>query len=172
MQVYTRITTQQTPTTNQAIIEQYQQLLAEDKAKQTHWFEGRFENTYIDKALLTSTHELFEEILTAAKKILQTDRAIRMGFWFNEMHPNHRTVAHTHEDNDELLSGVYYLTVPANSGDLVLGKGQQQVQLSPKAGECIFFAPDLIHEVLPNESTEMRLSIGMNFGYVDSIDRI
>lgn len=164
MQVYTRLFTQQTAASNQAIIKQYRQLLAADKANKTHFFEGRFENIYIERALLSSAHALFDEILHAAENIVQADKPLRMGFWFNEMQPGHRTVAHTHDDDDELLSGVYYLSVPKGSGDLLLGKGAEQVQLTPKAGECIFFAPDLVHEVLPNQSNEMRLSIGMNFG--------
>jgi hypothetical protein len=32
------------------------------------------------------------------------------------------------------------------------------------AGQFVFFAPDVLHEVTENRSTRPRLSIGMNFG--------
>lgn len=171
MQDFTQISLDQSfSSCNQVIIEQYQQLLANGKARKTHFFEGRYENTYIDRVLLTHTQDLFSEILTIAQQITGANRKLRMGFWFNEMQPGFRTVAHTHEEDDELLSGVYYLKVPKNSGDLLLGKGDNQSQITPNEGDCIFFSPDLMHEVLPNESAEMRLSIGMNFGYAERME--
>ncbi|CAA6827856.1 MAG: Unknown protein [uncultured Thiotrichaceae bacterium] len=170
MQNFTQISLKQSDSNNQMIIEQYQQLLSADKAQKTHFFEGRYENIYIDKVLLTSTQNLFSEITTIAQQVIGTKQKLRMGFWFNEMQPGFRTVAHTHDENDELLSGVYYLNVPKRSGDLLLGKGDDQIKIAPKAGDCIFFTPDVIHEVLPNESAEMRLSIGMNFGYAERME--
>ncbi|MCK4710140.1 MAG: hypothetical protein KAU21_16095, partial [Gammaproteobacteria bacterium] len=70
----------------------------------------------------------------------------------------------THDDDDELMSGVYYVTVPESSGQLLLGIAGHHITIEPEAGKMVFFKPNVIHEVSKNLSTHHRLSIGMNFG--------
>ncbi len=67
-------------------------------------------------------------------------------------------------EDGELLSGVYYINVPDNSGDLVLRntESDEEETVTPKAGEFIFFKPSLSHSVAMSHSHEMRLSIWMN----------
>jgi len=95
---------------------------------------------------------------------LQRDSLPDAGFWLNEMEPGHVTLAHRHDEDDELLSGVYYIHVAENSGDLMLEQGGVTTRISPQAGMLVLFPPDVLHHVTENLSTETRLSIGMNFG--------
>jgi len=89
---------------------------------------------------------------------------LRLGFWFNAMRPGEVTLPHTHDDDDEVLSAVYYLCAPAGSGDLILHADGDSTRLTPQPGMWVFFAPDCLHEVARNESNELRLSLGINFG--------
>ena len=133
--------------------------------RQSHFFAGRFENIYIDAERLPELSTLLQRVREYAGLILKVPhKNLRVGFWFNEMGPGHRTLEHSHDDDDELLSAVYYIRVPAHSGDLVLSALHEKIQVSPVAGQLLFFKPDLLHEVLENKSNETRLSIGMNVG--------
>jgi hypothetical protein len=80
------------------------------------------------------------------------------------MEPGHVTLPHHHEEDDELVSGVYYVQVPTDSGDLVLGEGAASCRLAPRPGMLVFFPPTLVHEVTRNNSAGVRLSVAMNFG--------
>jgi uncharacterized RmlC-like cupin family protein len=80
------------------------------------------------------------------------------------MGPGHRTSLHTHEERDELLSAVYYVTAPAHCGDLVLDLSLTRLRLSPSPGLMVLFPPDVPHEVDVNRSGEDRLSVAFNFG--------
>jgi quercetin dioxygenase-like cupin family protein len=100
--------------------------------------------------------------MQCAQKILHLPvTSLTAGCWFNEMRPGDVTLAHSHDQNDELLSGVYYIKVPEHSGDLIL-QTEPRIQMRGKTGQMIFFPPDLLHQVSANHSTEVRLSIGFN----------
>ncbi len=152
---------------NQYLIEEYLKIKDLPEVDKSHFFGGRFENVYIDRYSISGLDELLNETVELAAKILDTpSKQLKLGFWFNEMHHGHSTTAHTHDEDDELLSGVYYIQVPENSGELVLDDENDcdSIRISPKAGEYIFFAPDCLHSVSENQSSEMRLSIGINIG--------
>ena len=89
---------------------------------------------------------------------------LQAGCWFNHMPPGAVTTLHSHDDDDELLSAVYYVSVPENSGSLVIHQHDEQHVITPVEGKFVFFAPDVAHEVSENLSTRERLSIGINFG--------
>lgn len=151
---------------NQELQRHYLDLKDQEETHKTHFFEGRYENIYINKGRIPNLPVVLSEALTFALKTLNSQEPLKAGFWFNEMHFGDQTISHTHDEDDELLSGVYYINVPSKSGDLVLGNTalDDVVYLTPQAGEFIFFAPDLMHGVMKSRSQEMRLSIGMNFG--------
>lgn len=150
---------------NQRIYRGYLANRDTQEIERTHWFAGRYENIYLDVAGLPVLAELQSIAHGFAAEII--DRpvdSISSSFWFNEMHPGHETGLHTHDDDDELLSGVYYVRVPEHSGDLVLGEGTLARTLKVHEGQFILFSPDLPHAVRHNQSGEMRLSIAFNFG--------
>jgi ectoine hydroxylase-related dioxygenase (phytanoyl-CoA dioxygenase family) len=58
---------------------------------------------------------------------------------------------------------VYYVSVPENSGNLIIHEGDKRHVIHPQEGMFVFFAPDVVHEVSRNMSSEDRLSIAINF---------
>lgn len=154
---------------NTAIQTQYQALKAADAADITHshFFEGRYENTWVPASVLTSIQPVLDAARREAAAFLQTDRLPETGFWLNEMGPGHVTLPHRHDEDDELLSGVYYVSVAENCGDLVLEQGCASTHIRPQAGMLVLFPPDVLHHVTQNLGKETRLSIGMNFGLRD-----
>jgi uncharacterized protein (TIGR02466 family) len=86
---------------------------------------------------------------------------------------------HNHAESDVLISGVYYVKVPENSGNLRIYdprffKGKSlfdqyyyrdrgnYITLTPTEGLIIYFPPWLHHMVEPNMSKEERVSIAFN----------
>lgn len=152
---------------NRALLAAYARESDAPGVRRTHHFHGRFENTYIPAARLPELEPVSAFALRAAAAVLGRP-TLRHGFWFNEMHPGHRTKLHSHEEEDELLSGVYYLACPADSGRLILHDNEAEIMVTPRAGLLVLFPPDLPHEVEENRSTRTRLSVAFNFGPPDS----
>jgi uncharacterized protein (TIGR02466 family) len=162
-----------TPPRNAAIIDGFLKHYQDDDVKKTHLFGGRYENIYLNQQHIPELKTLGDEAIAFAEDILNT-KNLRIGYWFNYMPPNASTTLHTHDDDDELLSAVYYLLVPEDSGNLIIYDDtdtsnsemaqKKRIEISPKAGEFIFFKPDVRHEVSKNNSKEYRLSVGINFG--------
>ena len=147
-----------------AFLDQYER----DDIRKTHLFEGRYENIYLDENHIPQLQPLIEEATERATQVLQQEgiavSKLRAGYWFNYMPPGATTTLHTHDDDDELLSCVYYVTVPDNSGNLIIYDGKEKIEIDSQTGNFVYFKPDVRHEVSRNNSTEHRLSIGMNFG--------
>lgn len=136
-----------------------------ERVRQTHHYAGRFENTYIETAdipELLPVLDLFRQ--QAGQWLGMAPAALRAGFWFNAMGPGHVTSLHHHDENDELLSAVYYIRVPANSGQLLLYENGAPLCVSPEEGKLVMFGPAVLHEVTINNSAELRLSVAMNIG--------
>ena len=91
--------------------------------------------------------------------------------WANVNGPYCHNGAHTHSG---ILSGVFYLQVPANSGKLVLinpavrSDGhllrESNYPITPEKLACIMFPSWLEHYVESNLSNDMRISISFNIG--------
>ena len=156
---------------NQALYDGFQHYKDKSNARKSHYFEGRYENIYLDNSDISEIDQVLDQVKTVAATILQTDKKqLKAGLWFNEMGPGHVTLPHRHDDYNELLSAVYYVKVPENSGQLVLTDRQFKTEVTPKEGMFVFFPPDMIHEVTKNESDEVRLSLGINIGPVEDED--
>jgi hypothetical protein len=150
---------------NAAILEQYQALTDSAEIRRSHYFEGRYENIYLPEQSLPALQPLLAAARQAACRFLRRQQpGLAVGFWFNEMGPGHRTLPHSHDEDDELVSGVYYVRVPNDSGELILRQGAAVTRITPQEGMMVLFAPQVVHEVSANLSGAMRLSIGMNFG--------
>ena len=151
---------------NEAIRTQYRALVDANSPEITrsHYFEGRYENVYVPTSVLPGIGPMLNTARREAAIFLQRDSLPEPGFWLNEMDPGHVTLAHRHDEDDELLSGVYYITVPEKSGDLVLEQGCATTRIRPQPGMMVLFPPDVLHHVTENLGTETRLSVGMNFG--------
>lgn len=154
---------------SQSFLDEYETLKSSKSTRKSHYLEGRFENIYLDENEFPALKVILAEAKQYAAEVLQTDKSLKVGHWFNEMQSGFRTLPHTHEENEELLSGVFYITAPEQSGDLLLGVGNGQQRIKPEVGKFVFFSPDLLHEVEKNESEQVRLSVGMNFFEVDEV---
>ena len=87
--------------------------------RKTHLFEGRYENIYLNEVHIPELTQLIKNAVNSAEIILKTQN-LRAGYWFNYMPPGSTTTLHTHDDDDELLSAVYYVHVPEDSGNLII----------------------------------------------------
>ena len=136
-----------------------------DQVRRSHYFEGRYENIYIDDRLIDAISRIKQAVRELVSEItgISPDK-LKAGLWFNAMHPGHKTLAHRHDDDDEIMSAVYYVSVPENSGNLVLSDARFTTTVTPEAGLFVLFPPDMMHEVTENRSQDMRLSLGINIG--------
>ena len=128
--------------------------------RKTHLFNGRYENIYLTEQHVPALAELSTRVRELAAGILQHHH-FHLGCWFNYMPPQAVTTRHNHDDGFELLSAVYYVRVPENSGELVL-HGDVEQRIKPEEGRLVFFPPALDHEVTRNNSEQGRLSIAFN----------
>ena len=131
--------------------------------KRTHLFQGRYENIYIGEQKIPEIKTLLNEAITLAETLLCRN-SLKAGLWFNHMPPGAITEPHRHDDDDELLSGVYYIAVPKDSGKLIIHSRDESFEITPEEGMFVFFKPNVIHEVTKNNSQFDRLSVGINFG--------
>ena len=150
---------------NDAIMQSYRKLCAKDFKRRSHSFGGRHENLYLDPERIPALGQVLTQAVTFAANLLKLPQnALKTGFWFNDMGPGDATSKHDHDEYDELLSAVYYVHVPENSGKLIIHDAHSQTEVTPESGMFVFFLPSVVHSVSVNQSAERRLSIGMNFG--------
>lgn len=150
---------------NHQILNDYLQLQAQDMLSRTHFFEGRYENIYLQQERVPAVGLVLKQAEYLASNLLEipVDK-LRSGFWINDMGPQAITTEHDHDEYDELLSGVYYVQVPTDSGELIIVDKYSRTLIKPEAGMFVFFSPNVRHSVNMNHSSERRISIGMNFG--------
>ena len=150
---------------NQQILDAYLQLREQDLLRRSHFFGGRYENLYIERERIPAISRVLAQAESYANTLVHSaDKKLRSGFWINDMGPNELTTEHDHDDYDEILSGVYYVQVPRDSGLLVIVEQHSRTLLTPQAGMFVFFDPKVLHSVSPNCSGERRISMGINFG--------
>ena len=165
MDLYTRVFNQSCFDVNETVLKKFELLNDDDFKEKTHLFNGRYENIYLDVSKIPELETIVNAAMDNAANILNIKKEkLVSGFWLNAMGAGDVTTAHTHDDDDELLSCVYYIKVPENSGNLIIIDKDEKLILEPKEGRFVFFSPDTLHEVSKNESEQSRLSIAFNFG--------
>ncbi len=165
MDLYTRVFSQPCFDVNNKILEKFECLNDADFKEKTHLFNGRYENIYLDENKIPELSLIINTATENAANILNVDKEkLVYGFWLNLMNAGDTTTAHTHDDDDELLSCVYYIRVPENSGDLIITENKNKTEIKAEEGVFVFFSPSTLHEVSENKSKEVRLSVAFNFG--------
>lgn len=150
---------------NAALYSRFLQLAGTDRVRRTHHFGGRFENIYIREPDIPEIATVLALIRRQAGRLPGiAARELKAGFWFNAMEAGQRTSLHHHDENDELLSGVYYIRVPEHSGELILHDAARRVRIRPQEGKLVTFPPALPHEVSEHRGSGLRLSVGLNVG--------
>ena len=154
---------------NREILDGYFSLREQDFLRRTHFFGGRYENLYFERARLPALARVLAQAETYAQILLRQADPLRSGFWINDMGPGESTTEHDHDEGDEMLSGVYYLQTPPASGDLIIVDTHSRTCIPPQAGMFVFFLPSVVHSVSVNLSPERRISMGINFGPVATL---
>ncbi|MCF7983372.1 MAG: 2OG-Fe(II) oxygenase family protein [Thiohalocapsa sp.] len=156
-------------TVNRDIMSAFERLDSSAFSHRSHFVDGRFENLYLPRERLPGVSLVLDTALTAARERLgrcgaALPRGLRCGFWLNLMEPGHRTSRHHHDEDDELVSGVYYVDSPPNSGDIIFHDAPFEIRVAPAPGLMLLFPPSLEHSVTENNSGARRLSIAFNIG--------
>ena len=106
--------------------------------------------------------------------------------WSNVNSKGNSNIRHTHFDSRILLSGVFYVKVPPNSGNIrfydprgisihnppdnrYYFNGSEYHYITPEDGMLLFFPSWFEHSVEENKSDEERMSIGFNI-FVEHIN--
>ena len=112
----------------------------------SHKINGRWENQYLDIQFVPQARDIFKMASELSKELTSESALVphkELGyplneFWFNVTVPGESTGWHDHKKN-AVISGVYYLHIPENSGDLVLRKKEMENGssglLNPKQGK-------------------------------------
>ena len=128
----------------------------------------------LTKELFNMQDEIYQKEFLDFKPVLGN-------MWANINYPGGYNRPHLHPNS--LFSGVYWIKTPINSGNLMLydpKPGSQmtmpnrkkkqlpsqlwrEVHYEPVAGRCIMFPSWLWHEVQPNRSNDIRISVSFNF---------
>ena len=154
---------------NQALYNGFLRHLDDESIKRTHFFGGRYENIYIDSSSIPEIRQVLDTAINHAAEILGMPAThLKAGLWFNAMGKGEATTAHRHDDDDELLSAVYYVKIPDQSGQISLFEKNFTLTVKPEAGMFVFFPPDMLHEVSANQNDDIRLSLGINIGPIES----
>jgi len=134
----------------------------------------REEYNPLTKQLFNMQEEVFE-------KEYLTEKPVLGNMWANINYPGGYNRPHLHPNS--LFSGVYWIKAPVKSGNLMLYEPRQgaqctmpnrkkgkvppelwrEVHYEPKAGMIIMFPSWLWHEVQPNNSNDIRISVSFNF---------
>ena len=128
---------------------------------------------------------LTKELFVMQEEIYQKEnlsfKPVCGNMWANINYPGCFNRPHIHPNS--LFSGVYYVTAPKNSGNLMVYDPRPGVQMAmpnrkekklpfelwrevhyePVAGRCIMFPAWLWHEVKPNVGDQTRISVSFNF---------
>ena len=146
---------------------------ADLKNKRSHYFNGRWENIYIPINLIPNLKKVLSQASQMGKKIIKETVIVPrkdLGYhldeyWFNIAKPGEFTGWHDHKKG-AMLSGVYYLDVPNNGGNIrfknrLINK-KYKWEIKSKTGQMILFPASQKHAVDINKSSRNRISIGFN----------
>ena len=141
--------------------------------KRSHRINGRWENLYLDPDNIPEVKQVFSAAAKYAKDITEKPLIVPhkgLGFpinefWFNVAKPGEKTGWHDHKKN-AVISGVYYLKVPKNSGDIHFRKKEKEswkeYSINSEPGKMILFNSVLEHSVSKNRSADNRISLAFN----------
>ncbi|MBU63602.1 MAG: hypothetical protein CMI26_13980 [Opitutae bacterium] len=137
----------------------------------SHKIRGRWENSYLPIDKVPTVRDIVCPVRDFAvnvfgKKMLALFEPPtghhHPPFWFNLSDRGDSTGVHNHAHGSE-VSGVYYLEVPIDSGDLFFrSDANEDFSLLPKAGSVVLFPSDLRHGVRINSSPGKRISLAFN----------
>jgi hypothetical protein len=137
----------------------------------SHKIGGRWENSYLPIEKVPSVRDIVRPARDLAVN-LYGEKLVALfeppagidhpPFWFNLSETGDSTGVHNHA-RESVVSGVYYLEVPIDSGDLFFrSDGEEDFFLVPEAGTVVLFPSELRHGVRMNSSSGKRVSLAFN----------
>ena len=163
----------------QKIIQWSQQDKGEQKTNAGGWhsttdMNKKEEYNPLTKELFNMQYEIYQKEHLSLKPVLGN-------MWANINYPGCYNRPHVHPN--ALFSGVYWIKAPQKSGNfmvydprpgiqMVMPERKQkklpseywrEVHYEQRAGTCIMFPSWLWHEVKPNQSNDIRISVSFNF---------
>ena len=145
----------------------------------THFIKNRWENIYLNPKHIPSILPLLSKIHSIAIKTFHTKLAPHQTlviphqllgyekneFWFNSALPGESTGVHNH-NGKAIISGVYYLQLPKNCGNIVFVKdNKEKLEISVKPKQLLLFPSGLDHFVQNNNGSKNRISVAFNCYY-------
>ena len=163
----------------QKIIQWSQQDKGEQKTNAGGWhsktdMNKKEEYNPLTKELFNMQNEIYQKEHLSLKPVLGN-------MWANINYPGCYNRPHVHPN--ALFSGVYWIKAPQKSGNFMVYDPRPGVQMAmpdrkqkklpseywrevhyePRAGTAIMFPAWLWHEVKPNQSNDIRISVSFNF---------
>ena len=163
----------------QKIIQWSQQDKGEQKTNAGGWhsttdMNKKEEYNPLTKELFNMQYEIYQKEYLSLKPVLGN-------MWANINYPGCYNRPHVHPN--ALFSGVYWIKAPQKSGNFMVYDPRPGVQMAmpdrkqkklpseywrevhyePRAGTAIMFPAWLWHEVKPNQSNDIRISVSFNF---------
>ena len=163
----------------QKIIQWSQQDKGEQKTNAGGWhsttdMNKKEEYNPLTKELFNMQYEIYQKEHLSLKPVLGN-------MWANINYPGCYNRPHVHPN--ALFSGVYWIKAPQKSGNFMVYDPRPGVQMAmpdrkqkklpseywrevhyePRAGTAIMFPAWLWHEVKPNQSNDIRISVSFNF---------
>ena len=163
----------------QKIIQWSQQDKGEQKTNAGGWhsttdMNKKEEYNPLTKELFNMQYEIYQKEHLSLKPVLGN-------MWANINYPGCYNRPHVHPN--ALFSGVYWIKAPQKSGNFMVYDPRPGIQMAmperkqkklpseywrevhyePRAGTCIMFPAWLWHEVKPNQSNDIRISVSFNF---------
>ena len=152
--------------------------------------EGRIVSNYagwqsndlrtVSKKFTSLFNKISENVKKIEKNLFLSKKLKLHNLWYNVNGLSSFNRPHSHQGC--IISGVYYVSIPKNSGSIVfLNKDldtfyQDNIKnyneynsstwtIEPKENQCILFPSYLKHYVEPNLNKKERISISFNYGF-------
>lgn len=136
----------------------------------SHFIRNRWENIYLSPTLIPAVLPILSYVISKASLVYEQSLIVphellgfeKNEFWFNSAETGESTSEHNH-NKDALISGVLYLQVPGNSGNLFFKKGKShELEVPAEKGKLVLFPSQLDHYVPENQSRSDRISLSFN----------
>ena len=141
------------------------------------WQSKSFEK--IDKDFKSLFNKIDSSVQKIEKHLGLEKKLFFSNYWCNIN--NSGSFNRPHQHSGAIVSGVYYVNIPKNSGNIVfmnqnLDNFYQPIKeynkynstswtVEPKNNLCLLFPSYLMHYVEPNLSKEKRINISFNYGF-------
>jgi uncharacterized protein (TIGR02466 family) len=135
----------------------------------------------IDKPFVSLFKQIDKSVETVEKKLNLKNKLVLGNYWCNINYFGCFNKPHNHKYS--VISGVYYVDVPKNSGNLVFEQYGSAIDetykfvntyneynsctwtVVPKENLCVLFPSHLYHYVESNLNKKERISISFNYGF-------